>query len=271
MAVHNCECAGVACTHMKGDLWRVKPSVCAERCVLCVIFYNVIWRNTWGCWSNYSTAVHVTQPLRGNGALLTQHVLGMGHLLQCLAVGKRWPVSRGGLFRGGCLLLAVCEGEGRRLVVTSVRGGRAVQKICFEIWRGKKRFSSASHSTLHDNTISKVTFRNLFTPKEIREAVLNNNKAASCARASFSRFCTKATACGKLSEAAARGVEIMHYDPKIDFFLKGKKTEQPSTLNAPAALWRCVHMCRSMCLAEGEHVAASLHTVDSPHCVKRKP
>lgn len=54
----------------------------------------------------------------------------------------------------------------------------------------------------------------------------------------------KATACGRLSEAAAREAEIMHCGPKIDFFFlkvgererEKKKTEQPSILVARAAL-----------------------------------
>lgn len=207
------------------------------------------------------------QSFRGTSVLLT-HVLGTGHLLQCLAVGKCWPVSRGGLFRGSCLLLAVCEGEGRRLVVTSVRGGRAVQKMCFEIWREKKRFSSASHSTLHDNTISKVTFRNPFTPKGIREAILNNNRAVYCAWASFSSFCHSLReaewGCSKRSRNNALWSQNR-------FFSKREKNRTTQYCECTRCFVKLVHMCRSMCLAEGVRVAASLHTVDSPHRVKRKP
>lgn len=39
------------------------------------------------------------------------------------------------------------------------------------------------------------------------------------------------TACGQLSEAAARLAKIMHYDPKIDYFCK--KTQQQRSRRYP--------------------------------------
>lgn len=42
-----------------------------------------------------------------------------------------------------------------------------------------------SDSTMHDNIISNVKFRNHFTPKEIKEAILNNNEVASCVLAAW--------------------------------------------------------------------------------------
>ncbi len=101
--------------------------------------------------------------------------------------------------------------------------------------------------------------------------VLNNNEIASCVHAAWIlQSLHKHTACGQLSEVAARLAEIMHYDPKIDSFCKNPATtllSPHSALCVPAGSRRCVHMCTSMCLAVGVHVPPSLRT---PQCVKGK-
>ena len=163
-------------------------------------------------------------------------------------------MSRVGLFQGGCLLLGVCEGEGRPPVVTSVGGTRAIHKIhrkmrkkactCFCLWE-QPRFSSAlisALSTVLNNITSKVWFGNHFTPREIKAVMLNNNERAFCARAAWILpSLQKHTACGQLSEVAATLAEIMHYDPKIDFFC-GKKPPA-TTIQYPLCTCWSVQVC----------------------------
>ena len=164
-------------------------------------------------------------------------------------------MSRVGLFQGGCLLLGVCEGEGRPPVVTSVGGTRAIHKIhrkmrkkactCFCLWE-QPRFSSAlisALSTVLNNITSKVWFGNHFTPREIKAVMLNNNERAFCARAAWILpSLQKHTACGQLSEVAATLAEIMHYDPKIDFFC-GKKNPSNNDPVSSVYLLVCAGVC----------------------------
>lgn len=46
-------------------------------------------------------------------------------------------MSRVGLFQGGCLLLGVCEGEGRPPVVMSVGEMRAIHKVRYKMRKKK--------------------------------------------------------------------------------------------------------------------------------------
>lgn len=56
----------------------------------------------------------------------------------------------------------------------------------------------------------------------------------------------KATACGRLSEAAAREAEIMHCGPKIDFFFL-KVGEREKKQNNPA-FWLHALLCEGVCV-----------------------
>lgn len=49
----------------------------------------------------------------------------------------------------------------------------------------------------------------------------------------FSSLFRNSTACGQLSEAAARLAEIMHYDPKIDYFCNKHPPPPPPPRNNP--------------------------------------
>lgn len=180
------------CTYISGNLhcMTLHNHMCADRCVQlhpcftkisflkCPCGWPKLWRKNnrnfslW-CFSLMFWVDRIIQNIsntRGKDSVVRKTCW----YCQLLAEGTCWPVSRAGLFQGGCLLQGACEGEGRPLVVTSVGGIRAIHKIHKKI-KKKELAISVGNPTFHIQWFTVQSITTSF-PKSDVEILLHRER-----------------------------------------------------------------------------------------------